>query len=156
MTIENRQQVISAGFVTNAFLAARRFDHKPTQRIFKQALPFADLVIEYFQKNPNAYLEIHCGDRAFRQAGFDANGCINNGGKPSLYVPEYDDFESYWWPVRNLPIVLRWNCSDTDTQIRFSNYLTKACKAECVWTLVKNDEYPNGLLTKFADTRRYM
>ena len=142
----------TAGYAVNTSIDAGRFyNHRPRQNKYK-TLPYADIVEQYFQKHPYEYLEIHCGPRAYRMAELDANQLRVFGDcKPSLYVPEYDDFESYWWPVINLKIVLRWHYGDqTLLQIKFCNYLAKACKAECVWTLL------DGELTKFADLRRLM
>jgi hypothetical protein len=140
----------SAGCIVNMSVAGRFSNHRPRNIKFK-SLPFAGLVSEYFQKYPNQYLEINCGLRAYRQSELSAYQLRVFGGKPSLHLPHLSDFREFWWPVKNLTIVLYWAYDDaTLLQIEFCNHLAKVCGANCVWTSVE------GEATKFADLRRCM
>jgi len=115
-------------------------------------LPFGEIVEQYFQKHPNEYLEIHCGERAYRMSELDANQYNKFGDcKPSLFLPHLCAFTEYWWPVKNIKIVVYWAYDDkTLCQINFCNHLAKICGAEFVWSSVERNA------TKFADLGRYI
>jgi len=110
----------------------------------KQSLPFSNAVTEYFKTHPKEYLDIHCGSDAQRESEWDA--MYPEYVRPSLYLPHLHDYKAYWWPVANLTIILNWNYEDVERQIRFANYLTHVCKANCIFTLL------DGIDTKFMDT----
>jgi len=115
----------------------------------KETLPYSNLVKSYFEKHPDKYLEIHCGVNAQRDSEWDAMYPANNNVKPSLCLPHLHDYSMYWWPVKDLTIILYWNYLDTNRQIEFSNYLVNVCLAVCVWTLI-DDVY-----TKFMKPDLY-
>lgn len=110
----------------------------------KHSLPFSDAVTQYFKSNPNEYLDIHCGPKAYRESLWDSY--YPDDVAPSLCLPYMHDFKMYWWPVRDLTSVLNWSYPDTSRQIEFANYLVHTCGALEVFTLIDGD------LTKFMDT----
>jgi hypothetical protein len=115
----------------------------------KADAPFSEFVTPYYKTHPdNMHLNIHYGPDAIKRAERDANDYKAYGYTPSLCLPESGEYKNYWWPVKDLTIVLNWNCEDTELQIDFANYLTHVCKAHRVFTLL------DGIDTLFMDTRR--
>jgi len=111
--------------------------------------PFSEFVIPYYLTHANnVCLVIHCGPDATKRAEQDAKDCRDFGYTPSLCLLESDDYKNFWWPVKDLTIVLNWNYKDSNLQIEFANYLVNTYKARCVFTLL------NGVSTKFMDTSK--
>jgi len=111
--------------------------------------PFSEFVTPYFMTHPNnIYLTIHCGPEGIKKAGLDANDYKNFGYCPSLCLPRVDEYKNYWWPVKNLTLLLNWLCADSSRQIEFSNYLANVCQARQVFALLDGD------IVKFQNTRR--
>jgi len=111
--------------------------------------PFSEFVIPYFKTHSNdVHLNIHCGPEGIEKAELDANDYRNYGYCPSLCLPKSDEFTNYWWPVKDLKIVLNWSYEDSNLQIQFSNYLANVCQAHQVFTLLSGD------ILKFQHERR--
>ena len=115
----------------------------------KADAPFSEFVVPYYKTHSNdEHLNIHCGPDAIERAEQDANDYKNFGYCPSLCLPRGDEFTNYWWPVKDLTIVLNWSYKDSNLQIEFANYLVNVCRAHQVFTLV------NGDILKFQHERR--